>query len=64
MCLFCVCVLMLFRREMRRHFLFTRIPFRVCDFRIFSFRMIVYPSGTRKALRRKQNTKTSVIRVK
>nr|DAS62641.1 MAG TPA: hypothetical protein [Bacteriophage sp.] len=32
---------MLFRREMRQYFLFTRIPFRSCDFRAFSLLMIV-----------------------
>nr|DAX86450.1 MAG TPA: hypothetical protein [Bacteriophage sp.] len=48
---------MLFHREMRRHLLFTRIPFRVCDFRAFSFRMIVSLFGARKSLRRKQKAR-------
>ncbi|WP_336534530.1 hypothetical protein, partial [Bacteroides acidifaciens] len=53
----CVCALMLFRREMRQHFLFTRIPFRICDFRAFS----VCPPNKSKTLRRKpKGEKTSV----
>lgn len=41
--IFCshVCAPMLFRSEMRQHFLFTRIPFRSCYFRVFSLLMIV-----------------------